>query len=614
MVDQDYQCPECGHEVLGSAKFCGFCGCRIGQPVHLRASSSQVESEVSQHQIDQLRSLIETMLFEGVDPLEDIENLLEEIEQEMKIPKGVAFDVIEELCSRNRATDLQVNLYYDKTLASNGVAQGNTILSFKVENISPKTIACVHITVVHPEQRMPVVFPEIRTLTRSKSRKVEAPIRFSLVGQQSISEGQLSIVSISGKTEIYRIDTPVRLSTENSGVSRANIINQSIKTMGGGVIDNSNLSAEVEGPKTTNWHRISLRRVVAPADHAYEEFRPRPLNVLGVPASRVDDSAVIESNLITEEGSIDELTESNKEIEVDNKQPLESQLLNIIEVDSLFEIRLPERLAEKDMEVIENLIRPDVHVIVGETLIRVRCDLGILDISSPIEGVIRNVGANTGDKIGAGDLIVKIDPNALLVPEENDDLQEEELFLTEVIDFFSHYRELSLMHKNEFDWSPVYVGSSDSSADGAINSSLLKDLIDLAHGVKVVALLIHEASNSELVGGAIGSWSGPASLVTGYGVFNVAMDQDGHVSIKEDPYFFSWKTLFEQPDIGIQGDSEGICCWIGDKHNQLIRGSFFEFGIARTKEQCEKRDHMLKQAILKFRELKEISSSMVSRI
>jgi hypothetical protein len=249
MSEEQNICQNCSHENKLGAKFCGHCGNTI--------------KAVSSEKLDKFKAYLEDMLLDGEDPRENEGVLIAEAVEDMGIPLSVARRVLEEVCNKQTTTNVGIKISYDAQLAKSGVAQGNSILVLRVENLTPKSFGSVSISLTHPEEGNRIELPKIRSLTGQKTKNIETTLRFNLVGAQLITDGQVKVEALSGLTDVYSLASPIRMSTENSNASRHThtSVNQTITTNGGGVVDGSGFTGGITvSQKSESWEVVRLMR------------------------------------------------------------------------------------------------------------------------------------------------------------------------------------------------------------------------------------------------------------------------------------------------------------------------------------------------------------------
>jgi hypothetical protein len=179
----------------------------------------------------------------------------------------VAAQVIVELSSGSNEDNLELKLFYDTSVANMGVANGNSILSLRLENSSPKSFEKILIEFKHPEEQTPVIFEPVKSLGKGKTKQVETSLKLNLVGQHSIKDGEIRIFALNGSVQVFRLASSIRMSAENSQVSKntSNVTNVRNETHGGGVIDASRFGGGgTSGSAQLDvWEFVRLKKVNA---------------------------------------------------------------------------------------------------------------------------------------------------------------------------------------------------------------------------------------------------------------------------------------------------------------------------------------------------------------
>lgn len=255
MSEEKNICQNCSHENKLGAKFCVHCGNTI--------------IAVPEEKLNIFKSYLEDMLLDGDDPRENADALITEAVEEIGIPVALARKIFEEVCNNSQSqSNVGIRISYDSQLAKSGVAQGNTILKLRVENLTNKSFGSVSVALTHPEEGIRLDIGKIRTLGGQKTKELETTLRFNLVGAQLIAEGQVKVEALSGVTDVYVLASPIRMSTENSNASRHmhTSVNQTITTNGGGVVDGSGfqggglLGQSGAASKSESWEYVRLMR------------------------------------------------------------------------------------------------------------------------------------------------------------------------------------------------------------------------------------------------------------------------------------------------------------------------------------------------------------------
>lgn len=252
MSDQPNICQHCSHENKPGAKFCGHCGNTI--------------VAIPEEKLNVFRTYLENMLLDGDDPRENETSLLAEAVEDIGIPMPIARKIFEDVCNQSHEnSNVAVRISYDAKLAKRGVAQGNTVLKLRVENLTSKSFGSVTISLIHPEEGVRIDLGKVRTLGAQKTKEIEATLRFNLVGPQLISEGQVKVESLLGIADVYALASPIRMSTENSNASRHmhTSVSQTITTNGGGVVDGSGFQGSrnfAQEEDSATWESVRLIR------------------------------------------------------------------------------------------------------------------------------------------------------------------------------------------------------------------------------------------------------------------------------------------------------------------------------------------------------------------
>ena len=242
-------CPQCSTKFSSSAKFCTNCAAK-----NESLSSPFYPEEV----VANLKSYLVNMIAAGDDPLDDFKAICEDFTS-LGLPEEFTFNVIQEFSDNQAKTVSKIKLYYDSASAQRGVAQGATGLELKIENISSSGIASVGVSITHPEDLTRIDLEKILSLGKGKSREVVKNLRFAMVGQHFIN-GEVMISLLNGSVEVYRFASPIRLSTENSNVSRHTHMSQTITTNGGGIVSESGMGGMSQPLQGTlkGWELVRL--------------------------------------------------------------------------------------------------------------------------------------------------------------------------------------------------------------------------------------------------------------------------------------------------------------------------------------------------------------------
>ncbi len=292
--------------------------------------------EVSSENLNKFKNFVENMMSEGENPLDDMESLFEDAE-DLGISKEVALNVITELTSVASDSNLELKLFYDTSVANMGVANGNSILSLRLENSSPKSFEKILIEFKHPEEQTPIIFKPVISLRKGKSTQVEASLKLNLVGQHSIREGEIRIFALNGSVQVFRLASSIRMSAENSQVSKntsnTNVVHN--ETHGGGVIDASKFSGggTSGSAKIDVWEAVRLKKVNAKDQGTMAEntSAAEPSNESPIVSQSItsDDSNTKVNTVVTQTVTIsapvvDEYIEPPQELKV-SKEPIQAQ-------------------------------------------------------------------------------------------------------------------------------------------------------------------------------------------------------------------------------------------------------------------------------------------------
>ena len=309
-------CPKCTKEFPLSAKFCTGCGAK---------NESLSLSAVPEAAVANLKNYLANMIAAGDDPLDDFKAICEDFAT-LGLPEEFTFNVIQEFSDNQAKTVSKIKLYYDSASAQKGVAQGATGLELKIENISSSGIASVGVSITHPEDLTRIDLEKILSLGKGKSREVVKNLRFSMVGQHFIN-GEVVISLLNGSIEVYRFASPIRLSTENSNVSRHTHMSQTITTNGGGIVSESGMGGMAQSPQgaSKGWELVRLVAVnldnhsKAPQKKSDEVAETIALDVLPVaePANEsIPIAPTIVSELVLDSAPQKEVSQSDGRIEL----------------------------------------------------------------------------------------------------------------------------------------------------------------------------------------------------------------------------------------------------------------------------------------------------------
>ncbi|HEX2465784.1 MAG TPA: biotin/lipoyl-containing protein, partial [Thermoanaerobaculia bacterium] len=75
----------------------------------------------------------------------------------------------------------------------------------------------------------------------------------------------------------------------------------------------------------------------------------------------------------------------------------------------MIEVRVPDIGDFDQVDVVEVLVEPGKRVEADESLITLESEKASMDVPSPSAGVVKEIAVKVGDKVGEGDLIVKIE-------------------------------------------------------------------------------------------------------------------------------------------------------------------------------------------------------------
>jgi hypothetical protein len=279
----NHACPQCAASLLAGVEFCGTCGANVPEATDLTATDRMA----------QFRAHVIATLREGT-PLADLLDDLVEEATEMGIGKATAVELIEQVYSEAQAeASAAVRLWYDADRAGAGVAQGNTIVAFRITNASTRAIQSIVITVQHPQSLELVTLPPVTTLNKESTKYTETDLVFERVGRHSIRAGWVEVRRLTGATVVYRFDDVVRLNAENHDAARSHIqsISQTIQTHGGGVVSAGGLdAADTTRAKSAAWEEIRLTissaealreaRIMAASNKATPAPELEPLDLL----------------------------------------------------------------------------------------------------------------------------------------------------------------------------------------------------------------------------------------------------------------------------------------------------------------------------------------------
>lgn len=251
MTDDVVVCPVCGHTDQAASKFCGGCG----SPASLAGAPPQASPGAAR-----FVALVASRGRNGEVIGSIVDSLLDDAAA-LGLQKAEAMTIIERVSADALHTNSDIRCWYDQEQANAGVAGGNTLLALRVENTSSHSIDDVAFHVVHPVTQDVLSLPTVGLLPKSAKRETEVDLAFDRVGRQSLREGFVEVVHLSGKTVCYRFDSAVRVTVEDSRASRTNIrsVSQTIQTHGGGVVSAGGPNAEaMEKAAGERWEEITL--------------------------------------------------------------------------------------------------------------------------------------------------------------------------------------------------------------------------------------------------------------------------------------------------------------------------------------------------------------------
>lgn len=253
-------CGGCGFEGnRAGTRFCGNCGNDMRQtPARV---APQPKSNSSPESVKRFRDFVEQAALDGVDLAEQLESLISDA-IDMGIGKHEAMDVLEDVQASLKKTAPGIKLLYDLGIASNGIANGNSLLSFKIDNLSERSIESVQILISHPETQQKIQVPTVKNLAKAQSKSVEAPVFLSLPGQHSIGEGTVRVISLSGAVEVYNLASSIRIHAKGGNVHSTNVYSQSITNNAVATIDLHD-TATTKPKSQIQWEAIRLTRINA---------------------------------------------------------------------------------------------------------------------------------------------------------------------------------------------------------------------------------------------------------------------------------------------------------------------------------------------------------------
>jgi hypothetical protein len=300
---------ECDHLefIQKGTKICGKCGTNIQALTRQAQVSDAVAPEVLTAEVQaidpvrakEFKDFVQQVLSDGNQIAEVLDALLDGA-QDMGISQAQAVTLIEQTRQeQEQNTLLELKLSYDASSARAGVANGNTVLSFRIENASKKNIQKLSISILHPQTKNKIHLKPVTGLLRGMQKTVETDLVLSLVGFHSVRDGIVSAQSLTGAIEDYAIASEIRIYAENSEAARANISSQSFTTNMGGVIsaDGANSAPPKKDQQARAWEPIRLVRLNA----QQQELEPSVL----APVSPPTPVAVGEVHEITHPVKVD---------------------------------------------------------------------------------------------------------------------------------------------------------------------------------------------------------------------------------------------------------------------------------------------------------------------
>ena len=251
-------CPQCSLEFPQTTKFCGSCGGKTEVP-NLTSASEQIP-QYSEDVLLNLRVYLNGLIENGDNPLDDFEAICEDFFS-LGVPKEITLTEIQKFSESQTKSVAKIKLFYDAINAKRGIANGATGLELKIENISNSGVASISVSITHPEELTKIDLEKIVSLGKGKSREIVKSLRLSTVGQHFV-HGEVLLSLLNGSVEVYRFANPIRLSTENSNVSRLTHMSQTITTNGGGIINESGMGG-MTGSSQSMAKEWELVRLVA---------------------------------------------------------------------------------------------------------------------------------------------------------------------------------------------------------------------------------------------------------------------------------------------------------------------------------------------------------------
>ena len=521
-------CVGCGAALIETAKFCGVCGALVTVPERKDVNTDRDDGRDSSVELSGSdRDFIEiaTAVFDNsIDP-DEAKAILLDNAADLHISDARALHLISMVSgSLDRETAVPVKLEYDAALAVSGSAKGNTLLVLKIENRQSKLIKSLNVYFKHPESREVVEFPALTTLVKGMPKHTEFPIVLDRVGYHSMREGFIKIRTISGAEQFLKVSGVVRLSAENSDVSRANINSYSstIQTHGGGVIDASGNPGRQfldfnKGQAPGNgaaWEAINLALSRA------EDFE----TFIGMTAI-VQPPVPVQNSVIEESVNDAAKTEANE-----RKLPLgihsgSKDDARVVNIGGVIDI-VQSSQSNNDFPILDsspNTIQQQTHEITVEPI--------IID--------------NFEERFNA------------------------------VHAFFLAYSFVSQRCQESTDRS-VHVVQSGSTGRGNISEDLLTRIEDLLPGSPVIAICEDDNSSLHDENSVLSTWVGLASVITADGVFHVKSLR-GDVLLDGELNFLSWNRFFTQINGGLVVRDNVPDIWLGTKDHELIKGSYVDY-------------------------------------
>lgn len=242
-------CLNCTAELRPSAKFCGSCGCKV-------------DNSDARESLDAFRTYVLDIQANGF-RLEDVVDQLIEAAADLKVSKSEAVSIIEQFSHQNiNARNAAIDISYDSDQAAAGIVGGNTVLAFRLRNISGKNLKSAVVKILNPESGSVVTFPELRGIVKGLEKSFETDLRFDRPGRYAIREGVVSLEFLGGEEAHFALSSPIRLIIESGHGFKANIqsLSQTIQTHGGGVISAGGVSHEAGSNANSGnvWAPISI--------------------------------------------------------------------------------------------------------------------------------------------------------------------------------------------------------------------------------------------------------------------------------------------------------------------------------------------------------------------